>query len=309
MADQLWRAFRTWPLWAQIAGWFFGFWLLVPLLIWRTTWHLGAKAALTAAFLLFVAVVGSSDEPAAPARSDVAVDDAGDEEPQAPSDVASEEATHEPLLESPSRVEQVEKPQGQPSRVTRVVDGDTVEAHYGGQVVDVRLIGIDTPETVHPSQPVGCLGKEASAFTERNLEGEPIRLEFDIERTDRYGRLLAYVWIGDKLFNEQILAKGFAQVSTYPPNVKYEDRFIKAQRQARNNNRGLWAPNACPEPEAPQGISGGGGGKCDPNYKGTCVPVVSYDLDCSDISGSVQVVGEDKHGFDADGNGYGCESN
>lgn len=190
----------------------------------------------------------------------------------------------------------------------RVIDGDTVEARFGGQVVDVRLIGLDTPETVHPSEPVGCLGKEASAFTTRQLDGSRIRLEFDVERTDRYGRLLAYVWVGEKLFNEQILARGYASVSTHPPNLKYEDRFIKAQRKARNSERGLWAPDACPEPAPPQPIAGGGG-KCDSNYKGACVPIVDHDLDCADIEGSVEVVGEDIHAFDSDADGFGCESN
>lgn len=110
--------------------------------------------------------------------------------------------------------------------------------------------GLSGSTRLRPSthrNPWGCLGKEASAFTKRQLEGSRVRLEFDVEKTDRYGRMLAYVWLAEKLFNEQIVAKGFAKVSTYPPNVKYEDRFIKAQRKARKNNRGLWAPDACPE--------------------------------------------------------------
>lgn len=80
--------------------------------------------------------------------------------------------------------------------VTRVVDGDTVEVRFRGRTIDVRLIGIDTPETVDPTQPVGCYGKAASNFTTARLSGERVRLEFDVERTDRYGRTLAYVWIG-----------------------------------------------------------------------------------------------------------------
>lgn len=305
VADQLWRQFRTWPSWAQIVGWILGFWVLVPLLIWRTSWHPGAKAAATAAFLVFVASLGAAEEPTTPRLPTVAEDSEETEPPPADTPEPSPEESPEPVEAAP------DKPPapGVASRVTRVVDGDTVEARYGGQEVSVRLIGIDTPETVHPSEPVGCLGREASAFTTRRLEGARINLEFDVERTDRYGRMLAYVWVGGKLFNEEIVAQGFANVSTYPPNVKYEDRFLKAQRRARSNNRGLWAPGACPEPAAPQPLGGGGGGKCDPNYKGTCVPIVDYDLDCGDISGSVEVVGEDKHGFDADGDGFGCESN
>ena len=129
--------------------------------------------------------------------------------------------------------------------VTRVVDGDTAEMLIEGGEVDVRFIGIDTPETVAPGQPVECYGQEASAYTESRLEGRTVRLEYDVERTDRYGRTLAYVWIGDELFNETLVAEGYALVTTYPPNVAYVDRFVAAQRAAREAGRGLW--DACPE--------------------------------------------------------------
>ena len=128
--------------------------------------------------------------------------------------------------------------------VTRVVDGDTAEMLIDGDEVDVRFIGIDTPETVAPDQPVECYGKEASAYTESRLERQTVRLEYDVERTDRYGRTLAYVWIGDELFNESLVAEGYALVTTYPPNVAYVDRFVTAQREAREAGRGLWG--ACP---------------------------------------------------------------
>lgn len=124
--------------------------------------------------------------------------------------------------------------------VTRVVDGDTAEMLIEGGEVDVRFIGIDTPETVAPGQPVECYGQEASAYTESRLEGRTVRLEYDVERTDRYGRTLAYVWIGDELFNETLVAEGYALVTTYPPNVAYVDRFVAAQREAREAGRGLW---------------------------------------------------------------------
>jgi micrococcal nuclease len=107
--------------------------------------------------------------------------------------------------------------------------------------VDVRLIGIDTPETVEPGVPVMCFGPEASRFTTSQLEGRRVRLEFDVERLDRYGRTLAYVWIGGRLFNEVLVRRGFAVVTTYPPDVKYVDRFVAAQRAARGGGRGLWS--------------------------------------------------------------------
>ncbi len=128
--------------------------------------------------------------------------------------------------------------------VTRVVDGDTAEVLLDGREVRVRFIGIDTPETVAPDQPVECYGKQASAYTTSRVEGRTVRLEFDVERTDRYGRTLAYVWIGDELLNETLVAEGYAVVSTFPPDVGYVDRFVAAQRDAREAGRGLWG--ACP---------------------------------------------------------------
>ncbi len=124
--------------------------------------------------------------------------------------------------------------------VTRVVDGDTIEVQLGGREVDIRLIGIDTPESVAPGQSIECYGRRASAYTESRLEGEIVRLEFDVERLDRYGRTLAYVWVDDELFNETLVAEGYAVVTTFPPNVTYVDRFLAAQRAAREAGRGLW---------------------------------------------------------------------
>ncbi len=197
------------------------------------------------------------------------------------------------------------KTQGGPTNalVTRVNDGDTVEARFGGRIIHVRLIGIDTPETVHPAEPVQCFGQAASDFTTRSLEGERVRLEFDVEHTDRYGRTLAYVWLHGTLFNEVLVREGYAQVSTYPPDVKYVDRFLVAQRFARNNDRGLWA--AC----ASGGGKGGGGGNCDPSYPDVCIPSPPPDLDCADIAfRRFRVVGSDPHHFDGDHNGIGCET-
>jgi micrococcal nuclease len=197
------------------------------------------------------------------------------------------------------------------AEVSRVIDGDTVEVRLRGRTLDIRLIGVDTPETVHPFKPVQCFGPQASSFTESTLLGERVRLEFDVERVDRYGRTLAYLWLRDKMFNQMLVRRGFAQVSTYPPNVKYVDRFLDAQRKARATESGLWGAVCAKGSSGADKDAGsaGGGAKCDPNYTGTCVPQVSYDLDCGDISGSVKVVGTDKHGFDGDGDGYGCEAN
>ena len=116
-----------------------------------------------------------------------------------------------------------------------------------GSKTRVRYIGIDTPETVHPSKPVECFGKEASNFNKQLVEGKTVWLEFDVERYDRYNRLLAYVWLTSKPFapeqnmvNAILVKEGYAQAYTYPPNVKYSELFVQLQREAREQGRGLW---------------------------------------------------------------------
>lgn len=128
--------------------------------------------------------------------------------------------------------------------VIRVVDGDTIHVDLRGRDVTIRLIGIDTPETVAPEQPVECFGRQASAYVTSRLEGGTVDLEFDIEQIDRFGRTLAYVWIGDELINETLVRQGYAVVTTFPPDVRYVDRFTAAQREARTEGAGLWG--ACP---------------------------------------------------------------
>ena len=128
--------------------------------------------------------------------------------------------------------------------VVRVIDGDTVEVMPcgSGRVLDVRLIGIDTPETVDPSEPVECYGPEASAFTKRWLQDRVVALEYDKERIDPYGRTLAFV-ITDSgnRFNALLVRWGFATVTTYPPNTKHVRAFERAERRAREQNLGLWS--------------------------------------------------------------------
>lgn len=125
-------------------------------------------------------------------------------------------------------------------RVTRVIDGDTIEIDLNGRRERVRYIGIDTPETVHPNRGVEPYGLAASAANRRLVEGRKVRLELDVEKRDRYGRLLAYIWVEDILVNEWLVRNGYAQIATYPPNVRYVDRFLEAQREARASDRGLW---------------------------------------------------------------------
>jgi len=128
------------------------------------------------------------------------------------------------------------------AQVLRVIDGDTIEVSIGGKTYKVRYIGIDTPETKHPEKPVEWMGAEAAAKNEELVGGRIVGLEKDVSETDRYGRLLRYVWIGDLMVNAELVRLGFAQVSTYPPDVKYQDLFLRLQKEAREAQRGLWGP-------------------------------------------------------------------
>jgi len=104
--------------------------------------------------------------------------------------------------------------------VVRVVDGDTIVVVVDGVEYRVRYIGIDTPETVHPSEPVECFGREASQRNRSLVEGKAVVLEKDVSETDQYGRLLRHVWVEGEMVNAALVGEGYAQVSTYPPDVK-----------------------------------------------------------------------------------------
>jgi micrococcal nuclease len=137
----------------------------------------------------------------------------------------------------------VERLQGLPrARVVRAVDGDTVIVQTDGREHRLRLIGVDTPESVDPRRPVQPYGKAAAAFTSNVLTGRTVYLELDVEERDQYGRLLAYLYLEDgTFFNALLLRAGFAHVLTIPPNVKYADLFQEMARRARAESRGLWA--------------------------------------------------------------------
>ncbi len=128
---------------------------------------------------------------------------------------------------------------GEPNEVlvTRVVDGDTLELNGGEKV---RLIGVDTPETVDPRKSVQCFGIAAKDFTTNLLENQWVRLEKDVSAKDRYGRTLAYVWRDSVMVNDLLLKEGFAKLATYPPDVKYVELFTASQESARTAQKGLW---------------------------------------------------------------------
>lgn len=125
------------------------------------------------------------------------------------------------------------------ARVARVVDGDTIELEDGSKV---RYIGVNTPESVDPRRPVGCFGKEASAYNKSLVSGKVVQLVGDVGDTDKYGRLLRYVYLEDGTFvNLKLVQDGYASVMTVPPNVKYRDVFVQAEREAREKKMGLWS--------------------------------------------------------------------
>ncbi|MDP3733546.1 MAG: thermonuclease family protein [Candidatus Daviesbacteria bacterium] len=126
--------------------------------------------------------------------------------------------------------------------VTKVIDGDTIDIEGGKRV---RLLGVDTPETKDPRKPVQCFGKEASNKTRELLEGKRVILEKDITDQDKYGRLLRFVYLpledGTMLFaNDYLIREGYGQVLTIPPDVKFAEQFLEAQKQARIEKKGLW---------------------------------------------------------------------
>ncbi|WP_226656080.1 thermonuclease family protein [Pseudalkalibacillus hwajinpoensis] len=129
-----------------------------------------------------------------------------------------------------------------PATVDRVVDGDTLKITMEDREETIRLLLVDTPETKHPSKPVQPFGPEASQFAKEQLEGKKVGIEIDVSERDKYGRLLAYVWIGNQMFNEMLLEEGLARVAyIYQPNVKYVDQFQKIQRQAQEEGKGIWS--------------------------------------------------------------------
>lgn len=190
--------------------------------------------------------------------------------------------------------------------VIEVIDGDTIKIE-GGQ--KIRYIGIDTPETVHPSKPVEYFGIEASNKNKELVEGKQVKFEKDISETDRYGRLLRYIWVGDIFVNDYLVRQGYAYASTYPPDVKYAEQFVQAQREARENNRGLWAScQSTTEPEPEQ--------ESEPSPIEDII--CSYNAyNCSDFSTHAEAqsvfeycggTSNDIHRLDGDNNGIACES-
>lgn len=156
------------------------------------------------------------------------------------------------------------------AQVVRVIDGDTVDVVFDGQQHRVRYIGIDTPETVDPRLPVECFGREATQRNRELVEDKTVELEKDISETDRFDRLLRYVWVDGQMVNALLVEEGYAVVVSYAPDVKHQELLLELQSEAREAERGLWTACFTPSPTVD------GEGPCD--YSGTSQPLIKGNI-------------------------------
>lgn len=142
------------------------------------------------------------------------------------------EATSRPTRPDPSSL--------QTARVVDITDGDTIRVRLQDKVEKLRLIGVNSPELSHPTRGEEPYAQAAREYTRQKLSNQTVLLEFDVQQNDQYGRLLAYVWQDEEMLNMTLLKEGYAQMVTFPPNLKYVDFFRSAQREAIQTERGLW---------------------------------------------------------------------
>jgi len=198
-------------------------------------------------------------------------------------------------------------------KVVKVVDGDTITLE-NGEVV--RYIGIDAPETAHSSKTVQCFGEEASEKNKELVEGKMVKLEKDISERDKYDRLLRYVWVDGIFVNDYLVREGYAYASTYPPDVKYSEQFLKTQQEARRQNKGLWA--SCGEEEETEKTTTPAVTTTQPstsNLQNINCSANAYN--CTDFKTHAEAqevfeycggVNNDVHKLDQDKDGLACES-
>jgi len=160
---------------------------------------------------------------------------------------AANNGTAETLIASTSPEEEVIKQTDDTNEyeVLSVTDGDTIRIDYNGVSTPLRLIGVDTPEINHPSEPIQCYGDEASQRLKDLLLGQFVELEKDVSERDKYDRLLRYVWLNGELINEKLVREGYALSSNYPPDIKYQGKIDTAEMEARTALRGFWSPSTC----------------------------------------------------------------
>lgn len=251
--------------------------------IWASPWMISVYILVPTLFLWMGLMSAISSEPVADSSPDAtrSLPIPVVESPTNPAD----ESTEKPDRTRPPRVPASAKG---PYGVIRVVDGDTVHVAYKGRDTTIRLIGIDTPETVAPGQPVECFGKRASQHMRRLLDGRPVYVATDPsqDRRDRYGRLLAYLWLPTgKFVNLHMLRAGFAREYTYDVAYRYQTKFKAAARKAATRDRGLWSHATCdgrterphtePVTRKPKTSKPPAGGGLDPRYD-TCAEANSH---------------------------------
>jgi len=214
-------------------------------------------------------------------------------------------------------------PDGDLVTVIEIVDGDTIKVLLDGTRYSVRYIGMDTPERGE------SFFAESTAANRQLVEGQQVILVKDVSETDRYNRLLRYIYLPDGTFvNAELVKQGYAVVATFPPDVRHQDLFLKLEREARETGQGLWAQSFINEPapssppltntpapaptdmlsptNVPQPTEQT---NCDPSYPTVCIPPSPPDLDCGDIPyRNFTVLSPDPHRFDGDNDGVGCES-
>ena len=205
--------------------------------------------------------------------------------------------------------------------VVKVIDGDTVNISKDGEIITLRLIGLDTPETVHPSKPVECFGREASDRAKAILTGKQVRIETESSQGeyDKYGRTLAYIHLEDGThFNKDMIEEGYGYEYTYDLPYKYQAEFKQAQQEAQVNKRGLWASNVCDvaveelniskeeSTDTTQGQTDTGGYICSYNAY-NCGDFSTY-LEAQTAYDACGGVNNDIHRLDKDKDGLACES-
>jgi micrococcal nuclease len=203
-------------------------------------------------------------------------------------------------------------------KVTNITDGDTIHVVIDGVDYKIRYIGMDAPEQ-------GAKGAaQATQFNSNLVLGKMVTLVKDVSETDRYDRLLRYVFVGDTFVNYELVANGLAHSGSWPPDTACDQVFAAAESRARLNQFGLWAPTFTPMPYVPPASTavpfvpplveptsplGGGSSSCDPSYPDVCIAPPPPDLDCKDISyRNFRVLPPDPHNFDGNHDGYGCQS-
>jgi micrococcal nuclease len=197
---------------------------------------------------------------------------------------------------------------GDTAVVTAVIDGDTIEVSMGGASYRVRYIGMDTPEVGQ------ACGSEATQANAALVSGQTVRMVKDVSETDRYGRLLRYVYVGNTFVNGALVAGGWAVARDYPPDTAMSATLHGLMQQGAGRGCALvTAPLPTTPPRAPDPVplptQPPASGNCHPSYPTVCIPPPPPDLDCKDIPHKrFQVVGDDPHNFDRDGDGIGCES-